>query len=475
MGQRAELLEDAGPSGATSMQRLLGDARMAGDEMGSGLQAKVLELGDNLRKMSGGISEPVRRKLGEVGKGLDQARRGLLDVRQGLEQRIHLPNIDLGLEERQTPFVQVDVDTDLIPLNKNVQWQNVRLGFASLSTLAVESRPLRLPALPDLGGLLNRLHVPFMDGTALSHVVAATLARTAAQVVGHPIDTVKTRLQVKNPPKKLRKWRKKISKKAVGIGPVDIDNWWFKGPNDLYRGVTIAVLGTLPNAFMYFTTYELAKRQLEKKNLPSDLVHIGSASLGTFAASIVRVPFDTMKHRVQAYMHQNLFDAVRTVVAQEGIRGLYAGFWPTLMRDIPEIAIQFSIYEKMRGILESRREVKKLATHEHLLLGGLAGACAATCTAPLDLVKTRQQCGMGLSIRGAMMSIVDENGVLGLFAGLPPRAIHVTVMSAAFFALFEGCKLLLKPDRHPSDKLVIPKIWRKRRDKIWKRQFVYTD
>ena len=37
-----------------------------------------------------------------------------------------------------------------------------------------------------------------------------------------------------------------------------------------------------------------------------------------------------------------VFDAVRTVVAQEGIGGLYAGFWPTLMRDIPEIAIQVS-------------------------------------------------------------------------------------------------------------------------------------
>ena len=36
----------------------------------------------------------------------------------------------------------------------------------------------------------------------------------------------------------------------------------------------------------------------------------------------------------------------------------------------------------------------------------------------LDLVKTRQQCGMGLSITGAMMNIVEENGVLGLFAGL---------------------------------------------------------
>ena len=158
-------MEDVGTSGSASMPRLFGDMRLVGDEVGSELQSKALELGDNLRRMSAGISEPVRRKLGEVRKGLGKARQGLLEVRQGLEQRIHLPSIDLGLEERQTPFVQVDVDTDLIPLNKNVHWKNVRLGFASLSTLAVESRPLRLPALPDLGQLLSRIHVPFMDGT----------------------------------------------------------------------------------------------------------------------------------------------------------------------------------------------------------------------------------------------------------------------------------------------------------------------
>ena len=26
--------------------------------------------------------------------------------------------------------------------------------------------------------------------------------------------------------------------------------------------------------------------------------------------------------------------------------GLYRGFWPTLLRDVPEIAIQFTLYER---------------------------------------------------------------------------------------------------------------------------------
>lgn len=76
------------------------------------------------------------------------------------------------------------------------------------------------------------------------------------QVCCHPIDTVKTRMQIKEPQKKLKKWRKKVSKNSIGIGPLDIDNWFFKGPGDVYRGVMGAILGTAANSFLYFVCYE---------------------------------------------------------------------------------------------------------------------------------------------------------------------------------------------------------------------------
>eukprot|EP00245_Coleochaete_scutata_P008477 TRINITY_DN2590_c0_g10_i1.p1 TRINITY_DN2590_c0_g10~~TRINITY_DN2590_c0_g10_i1.p1 ORF type:complete len:444 (-),score=69.41 TRINITY_DN2590_c0_g10_i1:145-1476(-) len=311
--------------------------------------------------------------------------------------------------------------------------------------------------------------------TALNHVYAGTMARTCSQVLTHPIDTIKTRMQVKDPPKKLRKWVKKASKKAISVGKLEIDNWFFKGPGDIYRGVTAAIVGTIPNAMMYFIAYESSKRKFENV-LPPDLVHIVSASFGTISASIFRVPADTLKHRVQAYMHPNVFDAFQAVVTTEGVAGLYRGFWPTLMRDVPEIAVQFWAYEKMRAFVQKQRGVEKLRTLEHLVLGAAAGAVAATCSMPLDLVKTRQQCGAGAeSIQKIVSAVIQEKGWTGLFAGLPPRAVHVSMMSAVFFVGFEYCKLMLKPQRTAADRELGPKIWNKRRDKIWKRQFVYTE
>lgn len=38
------------------------------------------------------------------------------------------------------------------------------------------------------------------------------------------------------------------------------------------------------------------------------------------------------------------------IVRQEGIAGLYHGLLPTMLRDVPEIAIQFLLYERLRQV-----------------------------------------------------------------------------------------------------------------------------
>ncbi|KAG6544243.1 hypothetical protein Mapa_014346 [Marchantia paleacea] len=360
-------------------------------------------------------------------------------------------------------------------------FQNVKLSFVSLPLTGIKEEKLAATQFPWRWSW--KMWLPgFQDAepgeaeTALNHVYAGTMARTVSQVGIHPVDTVKTRMQVKDPAKQLMKWKRNVAAKPIGLGPVGIDNWFVKGPGDLFRGVTGAIIGTVPNALLYFSSYEVTKRKL-KKILPENcdgLIHVAAASVGTVVASIVRVPADTVKHRVQAYMHANVFEACRTVVATEGIGGLYRGFWPTLMRDVPEIAIQFGVYEKLRSYIKTKRKVSKLTTPEHLLLGAFAGAIAATCTMPIDLVKTSQQCGMSASIPNIVASVIQEKGVGGLFTGLGSRVLHVSLMSALFFGLFEYCKLVLKPGRDQYDSQIFPKIMVKRRDKIWKRQFVYT-
>ena len=80
-----------------------------------------------------------------------------------------------------------------------------------------------------------------------------------------------------------------------------------QGPKDVYRGLTGAVLGTIPTAILYFTTYEWCKARLEACKAPSAVTHLASASAGAVMSAFIRVPTDTIKHRVQAYMETNVF------------------------------------------------------------------------------------------------------------------------------------------------------------------------
>lgn len=110
------------------------------------------------------------------------------------------------------------------------------------------------------------------DDTTLRHVIAGTIARTVSQVVIHPLDTIKTRLQV--PPAMrtapLRAWLRGVRATATTVSLprricFSVPNWAAKGVGDLYLGVTGALLGTLPTAFVYFSVYEGLKAHLEQR------------------------------------------------------------------------------------------------------------------------------------------------------------------------------------------------------------------
>ena len=73
---------------------------------------------------------------------------------------------------------------------------------------------------------------------------------------------------------------------------------------------------------------------------------------------------------------------------------------------------------RLRRAVEGRRGRPKLYTWEHLLLGGLSGACAASATMPLDLAKTTIQCGTSQPVHRVLQNTVQQHGPAGLFRGM---------------------------------------------------------
>lgn len=198
---------------------------------------------------------------------------------------------------------------------------------------------------------------------------------------------------------------------------------------------------------------------------------------------------------------KNGIDCVKKIWRQKGINGFYRGFFPTMMRDVLEQSLALNLYNMMRKrVIISRNERKisrmkglqtlggpskycpsdndgkamdeKLGTPVHLALGMLSGGISAFITAPLDVVKTRLQCGSTSQNRigRVLMELRTENGIRSLFAGTRPRIMQQALLFSAYFCMYEWFKLVLKSEdvRDENDKDVIHKIFYKKRTKILK-------
>ncbi|RYG51984.1 solute carrier family 25 protein, partial [archaeon] len=84
-------------------------------------------------------------------------------------------------------------------------------------------------------------------------------------------------------------------------------------------------------------------------------------------ASSVTYPLEIARARLQdqrnfaARQFTGVWDCLRTTYANEGARGLYAGFSVNVMRAVPACAITFVTYEAVLSELQSRGAV---AVHE---------------------------------------------------------------------------------------------------------------
>ena len=138
--------------------------------------------------------------------------------------------------------------------------------------------------------------------------------------------------------------------------------------------------------------------------------------------------------------------------------GLFTGFLPTLLEDVPDMAVKFAAYETMRMTHSSVTNGRQPSTLEDLVMGGAAGAAAAAATTPLDVVKTRMMClaSSRPTLIGAAKGVLAEGGGFqAFFRGVGPRALSNGINSAVFFCFFEairrvsasavGCLVLHEP------------------------------
>ena len=153
-----------------------------------------------------------------------------------------------------------------------------------------------------------------------------------------------------------------------------------------------------------------------------------------------------IRKKLTSNINLNLIDIITP--RMQGFKGFYRGFCATLALEVPFGIVQFPVWEFSKQYL-SYRLGKELTPWQAALCGSFAGTTAAVCTNPLDVAKTRQILDINggkyadKSITSVLRSIAAKEGLPGLFSGLAPRVIWISMGGFIFFGAYSHLKKIM--------------------------------
>jgi len=193
--------------------------------------------------------------------------------------------------------------------------------------------------------------------------IAGATAGCTACICCYPLDLVRTRLTTDLPGKEHYR------------GIVDAFTKIIKaeGFSGFYSGIGPTLAVAVPNFAISYTVYGSLKEYVLDDDLFYNLRKIddvsGERTLGLSAtlfcgaasgsiSTLVTFPFDTIRRRMQI---QNLHVAVedrlsgidqfKQLARKEGVRGLYRGLTPELLKVVPMVGTMFFVYEYLKKAL----------------------------------------------------------------------------------------------------------------------------
>ncbi|PUZ58752.1 hypothetical protein GQ55_5G533500 [Panicum hallii var. hallii] len=283
--------------------------------------------------------------------------------------------------------------------------------------------------------------------------VAGGVGGMAGVLAGHPLDTLRIRLQQPPPP--------------VSPGIVDAPSrppsgarllrgiLRAEGPAALYRGMAAPLASVAFQNAMVFQVYAILSRSLGQESStsePPSYSSVALAGVGTGALqTLILSPVELVKIRLQLEAaghkhrrpgdHHGPVDMARDIFRREGLRGIYRGLTVTALRDAPAHGVYFWTYEYARERLHPgcrRGGGESLATM--LVSGGIAGVASWVCCYPLDVVKSRLQASPAARYRGVVDCFrrsVREEGLPVLWRGLGTAVARAFVVNGAIFSAYE--------------------------------------
>ncbi|KNC87458.1 hypothetical protein SARC_00440 [Sphaeroforma arctica JP610] len=253
----------------------------------------------------------------------------------------------------------------------------------------------------------------------------------SAICIVHPIDVVKTRLQLQG------EMASHSAKQYTGITSSLINVAKHEGMAGLYKGLGAACMLQITVTGTRFGFYNYTKELLGvNKDSPNQHMQNMGLALGAgICGAVAGNPFYAMKTRFQAsaggssvavgHQHQvtTLTQEIKRIIVQEGPRGYFRGVTAFIPRVVAFSTGQLTSYDFCKHHLLQRGWADDVTTH--LTSGSAAAAVGITLMQPFDFLAAR------------IMNQPLVNGKPAYYKGVVDCAVK-SVKSEGIFVLFKG-------------------------------------
>jgi len=294
---------------------------------------------------------------------------------------------------------------------------------------------------------------------------AAFVGSAVSTLIMHPIDTIKTRMQVgleEEDEDEDIPWQSQTSpsnksggvavfgmatttvtaaKETVGTTANTSAMAKIGSIGDLYEGLTGNLFKEVPPSAIYLGVYESVKYALAPKVAPAYLlwVYLVAGAAGETVGSVIRAPAEAVKSLVQSKAKDSALEAAKSVLGTpDGRLNVIRAWSASIGRDVPFGAIQLAAFETIKAFILNNPniELDSSTLLSEAIIGAFAGGLGAFLTNPTDVITTRiitQDTSGGTNGDGgdAPLGVVDmgkkiyrEEGAEAFFTGWTARVAY---------------------------------------------------
>jgi len=269
----------------------------------------------------------------------------------------------------------------------------------------------------------------------------------------HPLDLVKTRLQVQG--------SNAMNARYSSVFDCFRQMIHAEGFGSLYKGILPPLLAETPKRAVKFFTFEQYKILFSFGKHQPDAVALTLAGLccGITEAFVIN-PFEVVKVRLQTEAGVSLKEQRSTLATAKeiveaeglGLRGLNKGLTSTLGRHGVFNMVYFSFYHNVKDAFPALEDPLKEFGRK-FLIGLTAGTLSSIANIPFDVAKSRIQGPQPVpgqikyrTCFATMATVAKEEGVAALYRGLVPKIMRLGPGGAIMLLVYDYAFQYLKAE-----------------------------